>query len=73
MSEWLKNNKYTVKPSPIDIGKFIVYNKNKNPIGEIHSGQRVTQGQNAGKIYQVHYQPYKNGKTDPNYHLFFKD
>lgn len=74
VSGWLKENKYSVKPSPTDIGKFIVFDKNKKPIGEIHSGQKVTMGTNTGKTYQIHYQPYKkDGKTDENFHLYFED
>ncbi|MFE1631343.1 hypothetical protein ACFLFF_31895 [Brevibacillus reuszeri] len=71
MSDWAITNGHSLKIGKgTDIGKLFVFDKKGKAIGEIHIGQKT----NTGVEYQKHYQPYRrDGKTDPNYHLWFLD
>ena len=73
MWDWKKKNKYTFKPNGTDIGKYTVYDRRMNPIGEIHSNQPVKHIK--GEVYQTHYQPYISGttQTDSNNHMWFDE
>ncbi|MBQ3420653.1 MAG: hypothetical protein IJH34_03090, partial [Romboutsia sp.] len=76
MWTWAKENGYELSfGGGSDIGKMFVKNKNGELIGEIHSGQIVDKGFNAGKEFQIHFEYYFDGtmKTDPSLHLYFED
>jgi hypothetical protein len=76
MWTWAEENDYKLSfGGGTDIGKMFVSNKEGEIIGEIHSGQLVNRGVNAGKEFQIHFENYIKGttKTDDSLHLYFED
>ncbi|WP_258049926.1 HINT domain-containing protein [Clostridium weizhouense] len=76
MWTWAEENNYKLSfGGGTDIGKMFVSNSEGEVIGEIHSGQLVNRGVNAGKEFQIHFEYYYEGttKTDDSLHLYFED